>query len=569
MSSRLRSKRQFFIVSILLVILVGCIIVVNFLDVANRNRELMKQNINTIAQSIEPHLKSVDKLYYFLEMVIDTEAKPILEEMNSVYTKTRTIDFDLEQFKLDNNYLDLYIIDKNNTIVRSTDSSEIGLNFNDFEEMEEFHFELDYIREIKRYYSPRIMIGTISDTIRKYVYLASDDGQYIFEVGYNLEAYADMLQDSSVYETLQQLQSTTPYLKSARLVFRVNEIETIDSEEKKAIAQSAVRSGTPTEFSERKSSYIETTLYFPYTFIKDSKSQTWTILAELIYTDELIRKDFFKKLIESFIALFGFSIFIFWIRYYVFKKYLDPLEKLLKGLKEVSNGKLDTMITIDSNNEMALLSHQFNEMTQTIFSLMKEREKHLAQIEKGFFETVQALTQAIEAKDSYTAGHCNQVMKLSVLTARHLKVSDKEIETLIYGSLLHDIGKIGIKDEILQKEGKLSELEYATIKTHPTIGYTILSQIDFLKKATDIVLDHHERIDGRGYPNGKVGSQINYLAKIVTIADSFDAMVSDRAYRHKKSQEEAIKELVDHSGSQFDKEIVEAFISVVMQTEIA
>ncbi len=150
---------------------------------------------------------------------------------------------------------------------------------------------------------------------------------------------------------------------------------------------------------------------------------------------------------------------------------------------------------------------------------------------------VRALTAAIDAKDPYTCGHSDRVARVSVRLAQEMGCNAKQLDTIYLSSLLHDIGKIGIDDNVLRNPGKLTEAEYEHIKTHPAIGYKILSDIKQLEDSLPVVLHHHEQWDGRGYPHGLEGEAIPLLARIVAVADSFDAMGSDRPYRSGMSDE--------------------------------
>ena len=143
-----------------------------------------------------------------------------------------------------------------------------------------------------------------------------------------------------------------------------------------------------------------------------------------------------------------------------------------------------------------------------------------------------------------------------------MKLPKKEVDIIRHASLLHDVGKIGISEQILRKPGKLNDEEFEAIKSHPNIGAGILSSIEFLKDVCEIIKHHHERYDGRGYPDGLKGEEIPLGARIVTVADSFDAITSKRPYRKPLTLDEATAEVIRCSGNQFDPEVVKAFVSL-------
>jgi len=182
---------------------------------------------------------------------------------------------------------------------------------------------------------------------------------------------------------------------------------------------------------------------------------------------------------------------------------------------------------------------------------------------KMYLETIRALAAAIDAKDPYTKGHSERVAETSVALAQELNLTDKDIENIEYTALLHDIGKIGIADNILGKNSSLTDKEFDKIKEHPVIGAEIIEPVDFLKNSYEAIYHHHEKYNGKGYPDGLKEKDIPLLSRIIAVADAYDAMGSDRPYRKKLNKVKILKELKDQSGKQFDPEVVKALISVL------
>ncbi|MEW6096071.1 MAG: HD domain-containing phosphohydrolase [bacterium] len=177
--------------------------------------------------------------------------------------------------------------------------------------------------------------------------------------------------------------------------------------------------------------------------------------------------------------------------------------------------------------------------------------------------TVEALASEIETRNPYTRGHSERVTNYSVEVAKRLGFTQREIDILHYAGLLHDLGKIGISDEILLKPDKLTDEEYSQMKNHPLKSESILRVIAFLREILPIIRHHHEHYDGRGYPNGLKGEKIPLGSRIIAVADAFDAITSDRPYRNAKPIERAVEILKECSGTQFDPEIVEVFLKVI------
>ncbi|EST38627.1 hypothetical protein N566_06395, partial [Streptomycetaceae bacterium MP113-05] len=182
----------------------------------------------------------------------------------------------------------------------------------------------------------------------------------------------------------------------------------------------------------------------------------------------------------------------------------------------------------------------------------RERAAHRA--------TVRALVQAVDIKDRYTRGHSERVGRASALIARELGMNDDRTETLRLAGILHDVGKLGVPTRLLRKAGPLSPLERSVLELHPEYGHEMVRGIRFLGEARSAILHHHERLDGTGYPYGLAGHRIPEPARLVAVADAFDAMTSHRSYRRARPVAEAVAELVRCSGSHFDPRMVDAFV---------
>lgn len=198
----------------------------------------------------------------------------------------------------------------------------------------------------------------------------------------------------------------------------------------------------------------------------------------------------------------------------------------------------------------------------------EELDKRKKNIEEMSLQLMQMLSTTIEAKDEYTKGHSHRVAEYSVLIARELGWNEKELSNLKNAAHLHDIGKIAIPDTILNKPSKLSEEEFSIIKEHTIIGANILKNISLIDHVQEIVRNHHERYDGNGYPDGLKGKEIPLHARIVTVADSYDAMSSQRIYRNQLPPEKIIQELENNKGTQFDPEITDIFLKLLREDRI-
>jgi energy-coupling factor transport system substrate-specific component len=208
------------------------------------------------------------------------------------------------------------------------------------------------------------------------------------------------------------------------------------------------------------------------------------------------------------------------------------------------------------------LSAEVEKQTRVAVEQSRVATERADQLMKLSEEMVQTLAKTIDAKDRYTNGHSFRVSEYAVKLAEQLGWSNEELEGLKREALLHDIGKIGIPDAVLNKPGKLTDEEFETIKGHTPIGKTILEGIDGMNSVADAAAYHHERYDGTGYPEGLEGKEIPLQARIISIADAFDAMRSDRVYRKGLDDDTIRRELLNGSGKQFDPELLTVFLSL-------
>lgn len=228
-------------------------------------------------------------------------------------------------------------------------------------------------------------------------------------------------------------------------------------------------------------------------------------------------------------------------------------------VKEKTIGVLEAINKLDggtfTEEDLALFQSLADQVAVAL-----DNARLMAEIEELFFQTASSLADAIEKRDPYTGGHTKRVTEYSLAIARKLGLDPTEMRWLKLAAVLHDIGKIGVEDRILRKPDKLDDEEYDQMKQHTMMGAEIIAHIKQLHGIIPGLKYHHEKIDGRGYPEGLAEENIPLIAKIVAVADTFDAMTSDRPYRKALSREEAFDELKRCSGTQFDKHLVEAFI---------
>ncbi|GAC1328790.1 MAG: HD-GYP domain-containing protein [Mycobacteriales bacterium] len=219
---------------------------------------------------------------------------------------------------------------------------------------------------------------------------------------------------------------------------------------------------------------------------------------------------------------------------------------------------------------MAVLYYQGGVVVSVLVLLplvvAREAFANYVRLQAAYESTVRSLVKAVETKDHYTRGHSERVARGSEMIARASGMREDRVTTIRYAGLLHDVGKLGVPTRVLQKTGRLDDGEFEAVQVHPGRGVEILRDIDFLREATQGVLHHHERMDGRGYPMGLAGYDIPEFARIICVADAFDSMTSTRSYSSAKPIPDAVAELRRCAGTQFDPVFVEAFIGALTAT---
>lgn len=246
-----------------------------------------------------------------------------------------------------------------------------------------------------------------------------------------------------------------------------------------------------------------------------------------------------------------------------------PLMKLVAVAQRIAAGDFSTRVEVNSVTEIGTLGETFNVMTDKIEEQIAKLAKAAEENRELFVGTVKALAAAIDGKDKYTRGHSERVSRISVAIGRRMDLPEDEVETLRISALLHDVGKIAVDDAILKKPAALTEEEFEIMKTHPQKGYKIMSQIPAMKDFLPGMYMHHEMVNGQGYPQGLTGDEIPLQAKIVSVADTFDAMTIDRPYQKGMELGAALERLRSFVGTRYQSDVVEALIEACNAGEVA
>ena len=258
-----------------------------------------------------------------------------------------------------------------------------------------------------------------------------------------------------------------------------------------------------------------------------------------------------------------------WLSSRAIRKSLVPIDMLMDGARHLSEQDFTHRVVVKSKDEFHDLAETFNLMTDDLDRQFRTNSDLIRELKELNTGTLLALARAVDAKSRWTAGHSVRVAQMAADIGAVMGLPKQSVENLERAGLLHDIGKIGVPAVLLDKNGKLSHEEYETIKTHPVLGARILAPIKVYSSIIPVVEQHHERYEGGGYPHGIAGEQIDLSARIVAVADAFDAMVSDRPYRLGLSEEQALDIVDRETGHQFDPMVVEAFKRVISDRKVS
>lgn len=236
-----------------------------------------------------------------------------------------------------------------------------------------------------------------------------------------------------------------------------------------------------------------------------------------------------------------------------------PLNRIKERLRQIGEGEFKKDFKIESRDELGRIGDGIQEMALNLARLYAEQEEL-------FLETILSLAEAIDARDPYTRGHSDHVSQYALKTAPTMGLSEKECKDIYYAAILHDIGKIGIREDVLNYNGPLDPEKYAHMKTHPEIGARILGIVKGFENIRLMVRAHHECYDGSGYPTGLKGLELSLGARIIAVADVYDALTTDRPYRKAWNKGKALQAIQEKAGSQFDPQVVSSFISVMLDS---
>jgi putative nucleotidyltransferase with HDIG domain len=276
-----------------------------------------------------------------------------------------------------------------------------------------------------------------------------------------------------------------------------------------------------------------------------------------------------RKKIEAFVSVeqmqsyavrlaLGVIILSLIVGFVTAKSITDPLDKLTETARAIAQRDFAKRADVRSHTEVGELAEGFNRMAETIQTYVGNLKTASEENRQLFFDSIEMIAAAVDAKDPYTKGHSGRVALYSLVLVRELGLPEEEVEKIRISATLHDVGKIGIEDRILKKPGVLTNDEFEIMKRHTIMGFEIVRQVKQLEEMLPGIRWHHEALNGQGYPDGITGDELPLMARIIAVADTFDAITTDRPYQAGRDFPTALEILRKHAGSKYDPVVVDA-----------
>ncbi len=292
----------------------------------------------------------------------------------------------------------------------------------------------------------------------------------------------------------------------------------------------------------------------------------WGILVERSTADSFapVRETQKRTILVSAVA----GLIALAVGSFLSRRLTSPIQELDRVSSEIAEGNFTVRVPVAGSDEIAHLAAKFNRMAANVETLVRRLRHALRQNQELFLETIRTLAAAIDAKDPYTRGHSERVSSYSMAIAMHLGLSQEEVFRVRIAAILHDVGKLGIRDGILNKPAGLTEEEYSVMRQHPEIGAQIMAPIRMLKDIIPGIRNHHETWDGQGYPDGLSGEGIPLVARIIGAADTFDAMTTTRPYQEAMTLDYVLRQMSGMSKTRFAPEVIDALVAAVEAGDI-
>lgn len=569
--SRRSLKEKLFYEIILLMLLLFCIasVVCSFLlyKVTDQNAN---EQVRLITDNVIQALITQDLIHLSLEGIATEYMREAMASFQTQYAVANSDlnKIDLTLLKKTHPQFDFFVIDNNNKVVATTFMPDQGLSFNNFPKVIRF---LNHVRNTGKIETERAT-QSVNDGMKEFIYQITPDKKYILEIGISFKKFKEILPDSStdyfdfpnyickIKGGNHLIQSISIYDLSGSSYYSSQALTNYAMPlKKKALFNKLLISGKPQKISEAGTLYYYELLY-PYDHHPEGYAAK---VIEVAIDLELIRAPIINALLTYGTIIFCSLITTFLLAARFARRIIFPVEQLTYATTQIAQGDTNFPVKATCNiNEFNLLATSIDSMRIQLRAQIRDLNQYNDQLTKSYQQIIQAFFHVLEHRESDTAAHSLGVNQIAMEIGKEMNLSQEQMRHLDWGSLLHDIGKLALSDTILLKPGCLTLQEFEQVKLHPYLGFELLPKYELFRPAAEVVLYHHERYDGLGYPLGLKGDNIPLLARICSVADSVHAIISDRPYRKGRTWAEAVDEVQKASNKQFDPEIVAAFIRI-------
>lgn len=566
-------KGKLLIEIILLMLLLFCVasVVCSFLlyRVTDQNAD---EQVQLITDSVVQALVAQDLIHLSLESIANSQLKEAMTSFQDQYLAANSdlSKIDLATLKRIYPQFDFFVIDNNNTVVHTSFLPDKNLSFSGFPNVKRF---LDHVRGTENIETERAM-NSVHDGMKEFIYQVTPDKKYILEIGISFKKFKEILPNSStdyfdfpnyiskIISRNRLIQSISIYDLSGKPYYSSNSsLESEASEEKKKLFDQLTASEKSQRVSDSGSLYYYE-LFYPYERNPEGYAAK---VIEVALDLQLIRKPIYNAIVTHGFIIVCSLVAAFILASRFARRITLPVEQLTHSTTQIAQGNTNFPVAIADNiNELNVLSASVDAMRIQLRTQIQNLNQYNEQLTQSYQQIIQAFFQALEHREGYTAAHSLGVNQIAMDIGNEMSLTPEQLRHLNWGSLLHDIGKLALSDTILLKPDPLTPQEFEQVKLHPMFGFELLPKYELFRPAAEIVLYHHERYDGLGYPKGLSGDTIPLLARICSVADAVHAITSDRPYRKGRPWGEAIAEVVKCSGKQFDPEVVAAFSRITL-----
>lgn len=577
--------RQHLIVGLFSVVIVSMVIYGAIMTLII-NSEFDKM-VDATSLLLGEQVKRMDQLYMVFDLDQEQALNQTMDAFMAEYNAYQSIGFDIDSL-LDEPDMNLIVINANYNVEQSTDFKSIGQDYRHQSEVMIQNIIAEIKQTGKRTYI-RLYFDALRQELSSVMLATTPDGFYTILAAKKLNIYTpfDRVSPPTSQTSIRETQSDDQTFSMVHM----NEVALVEDEDLRQAYLAAIERMLPQTFYDKQTNVrIE---IIPHQFDnRGPYDQIVLFVTTFDQTTQLLS----IGVVFIWVLLTGavLVVLVSLSTHLRMTRLVKPFYLLLITLKRIKNGDWSIKLKATESKECNTLSEQINLLIQSVESLLNERSEreqrlvtsnkvledqkkeledsygatetlnaqyeHLIQKARDtYYQTIKALSNAMEYKDMYIKGHSERVEQIAHSIGMVLGFNATELQTLRYGALLHDIGKIGLPESLLKKRGDIDPVELKRFRDHTQIGYEIVKEVEFLQEVKLIILQHHEHIDGTGYPLGLKGDEIHYMAKVIAVADAYDAMTSERSYRKLPlTNQQALEVLIKEKDKQFASDVVDA-----------